>query len=172
MFKLAVLLTVALLVETGFIYKRLPDQVIIHWNYQGIPDGFGTKTMLLSAFLISPLLTMITMTCMALFIEKIPDQFINIPNKPYFLAPERRHASLSYVKGQVMALANGITIYNMALELNAYLGNAQPQWRMGLFTAILTVGLMAWICGTVVLIILHFRVPRAVTTASTSAKTD
>src|ERR1700680_1866538 len=87
----------------SYYYPLLPKVVASHFDVHGIANGWQTKqgffevlagTTALSAFLIFgiPIPTMIGI---------VPDQFINLPNKDYWLAPEQRAASLEFLSGWV-----------------------------------------------------------------------
>ena len=85
----------------SYYYPLLPKVVASHFDVHGIANGWQTKqgffevlagTTALSAFLIFGIPTMIGI---------IPDQFINLPNKDYWLAPEQRAASLEFLSGGV-----------------------------------------------------------------------
>lgn len=89
-----IFLTIVFLAQLAYFYPQLPEPVASHFNYLGEPDGWMSK----GGFLVFQTLLLIfilgiTSLTQILF-NHLPDAFINIPNKNYWLAPERRAEAL------------------------------------------------------------------------------
>jgi uncharacterized membrane protein len=73
---------------------QLPDTVATHFGNGGKPDGFMSK----SAYAVMMTLIFIGIPAfiatMGVITKWLPDQFINVPNKAYWLHPDRRAESL------------------------------------------------------------------------------
>ncbi|HTC63720.1 MAG TPA: DUF1648 domain-containing protein [Candidatus Saccharimonadales bacterium] len=77
-------------------FPLLPDRLASHFGASGMPNGWMTKTQ----FFITYALVLLP----ALFIEfwlhhkvsKTPEGNLNLPNKGYWLAPERRAETFAY----------------------------------------------------------------------------
>ena len=77
-------------------FPLLPDRLASHFGVSGMPNGWMTKTQ----FFITYALVLLP----ALFIEfwlhrkvsKTPDARLRLPNKEYWLAPERRAGTIAY----------------------------------------------------------------------------
>jgi uncharacterized membrane protein len=77
-------------------FPLLPDRIASHFGASGMPNGWMTKTQ----FFITYALVLLP----ALFIEfwlhrkisKTPQGKLNLPNKEYWLAPERRTETFAY----------------------------------------------------------------------------
>ena len=83
----------------SFYYPLLPKVVASHFDLHGIANGWQPKQVffevlggmtVLSAFLVFGVSAMVSV---------IPSQFINLPNKDYWLAPEQRAASMEFLSG-------------------------------------------------------------------------
>lgn len=78
-------------------WPQLPLRVASHFNARGQPDGympreaFFTEMALLGGGLIVLLLLAPAL------LRLLPDRCINMPHRDYWLAPERRHASIGYI---------------------------------------------------------------------------
>jgi uncharacterized membrane protein len=85
-----IFLTIIFSAQLVYYYPQLPEQVASHFNYLGEPDGWMSK----SGFLVFQVLLVafiLGMTSLTPFLFRVlPDAFINIPNKSYWLAPEIR----------------------------------------------------------------------------------
>jgi serine/threonine-protein kinase len=87
---LAVLLFVG---ELAYSYRRLPPQVALHFDGLGRPKGWGSKQELLG-WTIGGLAIMIAALSPAIWITAfLPASLINLPNRDYWLAPERAVAT-------------------------------------------------------------------------------
>jgi uncharacterized protein DUF1648 len=100
--KLPIVLFLALLAAAAWratvLADRLPDVVAVHFDASGHPDGFATRdacrefmhwlTLGTPAFIV-----LVT----SLIPRMIPPAMINIPNRDYWLAPQRAEESLSFL---------------------------------------------------------------------------
>jgi uncharacterized membrane protein len=80
---------------------RLPDLVAVHFDAAGRANGFmtraGCRDFMLSSTLGVPLLITIAT---ALLPRLVPASLINIPNRDYWLTPERARDSLAFLSEQ------------------------------------------------------------------------
>ena len=76
-----------------FYYPNLPENVASHFNSFGEHDGFMSKPNFVIFEGVILLIIIIEFTLLPLFIKKMPNSLINLPNKAYWLAPERRDAT-------------------------------------------------------------------------------
>ena len=75
--------------EIVALYGRLPPQVATHFDAQGRPDGWSTKEQFVGIALGSFAFVLISVMPIALIAYYAPISLINLPNKQYWLAPER-----------------------------------------------------------------------------------
>ncbi len=82
----------------GYYLTQLPERVAVHFNSSGEPDRWDTPLgaavpawVVLSIF---PLLG----SALVLLLSKIPPQFINLPNKEYWLDPTRRADTIAWLQ--------------------------------------------------------------------------
>jgi len=103
--KFPVLLFVMLLAAATalilYSVPELPELVAVHFNAAGRANGFMTRTgcrdFMLASTLGMPLLIVIATTLLP---RVLPASLINIPNRDYWLAPERAHDSLVFLSEQ------------------------------------------------------------------------
>lgn len=85
-------------VHFSLLYPELPDVVASHFNAQGAPNGWQTK----SGFFVALAFVTLTMAIIGfgipLIIGRLPIQLINLPNKRYWLAPERRVQTTNFLE--------------------------------------------------------------------------
>jgi uncharacterized membrane protein len=120
----AVLLSLVLLavVQAVYYFDKLPDTIATHWGGLGHANAWSTPTQFFTT------LFAIEAVCLGWlliipFFPKIPDSQFNLPNKDYWLAPERREKTYESIGcvllnigivTQVMFLA----VVQMAIQAN------------------------------------------------------
>jgi uncharacterized membrane protein len=78
-------------------YPQLPARVASHFDAAGRPNGWSSKPayFALQAFIV--LVIAICFAALPAWIERVPAKLVNLPNKDYWLAPERRAATMASV---------------------------------------------------------------------------
>lgn len=123
--QITLFLTAVFISQISYYYAILPDSVATHFNHEGVADGFMSKqanlvfdlALLIFAFFIPQLNTF--------FINKLPLSLINLPNKEYWFAEERRAETLKVFKTffewlSVAMLALFISINQLTIEANLH----------------------------------------------------
>lgn len=80
--------------QSFFYYSALPEIMASHFDGAGNPNGWMSKSFF---FIFEGVLLLLMIGISILLpnlIEKTPDRWINLPNKDYWLADERRAESL------------------------------------------------------------------------------
>jgi serine/threonine-protein kinase len=79
-----------LAIRVALSFDRLPARMATHFDLAGKPNGFQSREgFVWTAALLSVLLLALFAVLPAL-LARLPVRFINLPNKDYWLAPERR----------------------------------------------------------------------------------
>ncbi len=145
--KLAFLLLVLFAaVHFSLLYPELPDVIASHFNAQGAPNGWQAK----SGFFVA--LAMITLTmaiigfAIPLIIGRLPVQLINLPNKRYWLAPERRAQTNAFLEAYFGWFACAIyfvvlVAFNYAAQSNLH--PASPPSIAWFFAALIGLAIFA-----------------------------
>ena len=85
-----------LALDVAHYLPLVPDPVASHFGFSGRPNGWTTHFRMIAGLAVLVLL-FAAIFAATFFFGRIPDRLINVPNKPYWLAPERREATLLYV---------------------------------------------------------------------------
>jgi hypothetical protein len=135
---------------------ELPAKVASHFDGQGQPDGWMPREGYLTVMAIIGLLLPLSMVGAGLLTAALPAGSINLPNRDYWLGPERREATVGYIARHMvwlacMALALFIVLNYLVVE-----GNHETPPRLSnavwLLLGVFIAGTAAW--G--VLLALHF----------------
>jgi uncharacterized membrane protein len=92
---LSIALVARQIVRLGLAYDALPARMATHFDLAGTPNGFQLKA---SFAWISVLLCVFMCALFALLpsiMARVPVRLFNMPNKDYWLAPERRADTLA-----------------------------------------------------------------------------
>lgn len=95
--------------------RVLPENIASHFDAQGKPDGWMTRTRYLQSMAALGLVTPLFLLGIGLAIRSVPNDFINVPHAHYWLSAEHRSETNRYfaisfawmaclVTGQVFAL--------------------------------------------------------------------
>jgi len=105
----------------GWTSQELPPVVASHFSFSGVADGFtprGAYTALMIALVVFiPLVPAILPGALAR-----NGAGLNIPNREFWLAPERRAATLAFMRGHGLWLAGALALfmgYNHGLTVRA-----------------------------------------------------
>jgi uncharacterized membrane protein len=114
-------------------WSRLPDHIATHFAADGTPNGWSTRT----GFLM-PVIAILVL-CGGLFFvaglfDRIPDRLINLPNKDYWLAPQRRADTFAALRDWLrwfLLAPMAFLVFLFTRVLNANL-TAEPRLEMNL----------------------------------------
>jgi uncharacterized membrane protein len=84
-----------------YFYPRLPEKIASHFGPGGEANGWMSKDSFMVTYGILLLGTAGMLGGIGLVLGKIPTDLINLPNKEYWLAPERRTATLATIQEQM-----------------------------------------------------------------------
>jgi uncharacterized membrane protein len=80
-------------------YSQLPEVVASHFNASGAPNGWQTKSAFFSVLIGVSALAAVIGFGIPRLIMLLPPELINLPNKRYWLAPERRAETMNFLNG-------------------------------------------------------------------------
>ncbi len=132
----ALLLLTAL--QQWYYFDLLPEKTAIHFGPSGRPDGWASPETAVSINLL------ITVIIAALFlginwiVPRVPYDLINIPNRDYWLAPERRQKTLNDVLRYLLWFADltllfMLVVYQGVIEFNLSGRYVSIWWPLGIY---------------------------------------
>lgn len=121
-----VLLALYAAVHFSDLYAQLPNVVASHFNARGAPNGWQTKQAFFQVLVGMSALAALLGFAIPQIIGRIPAQFINLPNKDYWLASEHRQETLEWLKAYFGWLACGIYVVMIVAFDYAAQSNLHP----------------------------------------------
>jgi uncharacterized membrane protein len=85
-----VILAGVIITMASFFSSELPDKVPIHFDTNGNPDMFTTRSEAVSTFTALSLTIGWFFVLFGLIIHKIPQKYLNVPNKAWWIREENR----------------------------------------------------------------------------------
>lgn len=154
--RILILLLIALaILQVTHYSPLLPERVASHFDGAGQADGWSSK----SEFLITNLVLVagigLLFLGIAALLDKVPNAWINLPNKDYWLAPDRRAATLDVIQRQMewlgaatVVLLLGITQLTIEANLTGRPALGEVFWVLFggymLFMAVWLVRFVRW----------------------------
>jgi len=134
--RLAFLFVLAVCVLQAMVYyPKLPQLLASHFNAAGRANGWSSKEMFfgLQGFIVCLLTAFFWLFPAQL--HRFPDRLINLPHKDYWLAPERRAATLAAVGDALTwfgcaALLLMLGVTQLVIQYNLQQAAALPQSSM------------------------------------------
>jgi uncharacterized membrane protein len=119
------LMLIAGLIQWVHYYPLLPERMAAHFNYEGLPNGWQPK----DGFFLLMLVVVVGVTAVIPFlsarlIAARPDNQINLPQRSYWLAPERREATFRFIGAQMAWFGCGVLfvlLFGTSLAIHANL---------------------------------------------------
>jgi uncharacterized membrane protein len=147
--------------ETWRLWGITPAQMAAHFNLQGNPDRFVPKAQFFW-FQVQTALTVIgTGLLPQVLLLVLPAGLINMPNREYWLAPEKRNETLERLSS-FLALVSGIIL--LVIQAGFELAASANLQKPIVFNAQLMIPIMAasfiLIGGLLIWLIVSFRLPR------------
>jgi uncharacterized membrane protein len=116
-------------------YAQLPDVVQSHFSSRGNANGWQTKTVFFSFMVgITVLATFFTLGLPAM-LRAMPAEIFNLPNKEYWLAPDRREASFDFISGWFAWFGCALFLvacyaFEYAIQANLHPGHVEHPERL------------------------------------------
>lgn len=116
-------LIILALLQVAYYGPRLPDRMATHFDGAGAADGWSSRTEFTVMSLAMALGMGLIFLGTTAWLDRIPNAWINLPHKEYWLAPERRTATLDafaremeWLGAATLVLLLGIT--QLTIEAN------------------------------------------------------
>jgi uncharacterized membrane protein len=95
------LLTAAGLIYFSLLYPQLPDPMASHFNASGAATAWMPKSGFFMLIVVVTLAAGVPIFVVPRSMANLPNNKINLANKEYWLAPERRAATIDYLGMQM-----------------------------------------------------------------------
>ncbi len=157
---LFVVLLAAALLQMAWYYPRLPERMASHFDAAGRANGFlpkpaffilnaGVLALLSLVFLLTPIL-----------LARLPNRLINLPNRDYWLAPERRDWALAKVQALSVGFGDAMVLFLLLVFRDVMRANLLEMPRLTMRIWFYLVSLAVFAIVWTMRLMRTFRLPR------------
>lgn len=111
--------------EAVYFYPLLPDRMAVHFNASGRADGWGYKQQFFETFGLVYNMMAILFWGLPFLIRRVPESLINLPNKDYWFAPERKEETMQrminqflFIGAMTLLLLDGVFYFTVKANLS------------------------------------------------------
>lgn len=150
-------------VHFSSVYPQLPDVVASHFNGRGGANGWQTKQAFFQVLIIVSVVMVVIGFAIPKLISLLPTQLINVPNKNYWLAPERSAETMAFFETTFAWFACAlflftILVFDYAIQINLHPQNPPSPDRFWFILVGFLVFMFAW---TIRMLLKFLRPPEA-----------
>lgn len=140
------------LAQDAYEFGRLPAVVPSHFGASGAPNAWMPRAGFVGLYAFVVLFLAIALTLSIRRAKALPNSSLNLPHKDYWLAPERRQATLSAIEAQMFVFGAATFVllfdvfgqaFRVGLGLAAKLDH--PGLSLGLYTAFIVVWMTVFV---------------------------
>jgi serine/threonine-protein kinase len=146
----------------GHSSKQLPDRVATHFDLHGKPNGWMTRAQHVKFSVGVGVGTPVLVVGVFALVRKTKGWGLNIPNKAFWLAPERQQTTFAFLRRHGYWLAGSLVIFHAGLFESVVLANSRtPAYLAPTHVAWLTGGFLVFLAIWIAVLFARFRRPVA-----------
>jgi uncharacterized membrane protein len=126
--KLFWLLVLAAAFHMIYYYPLLPERVASHFDGYGRPNGWSSRDAFIAIYAFVMLLMAVLYAGIGYALPRLPDSLINLPNKDYWFAPERKAEAMAVIKQDMAVFFSATLIFligTMHLTIRVNVGRSE-----------------------------------------------
>lgn len=152
-------LAAATLAQMAWYYPRLPTRMASHFDAAGQVNAFMPKDAFFVVHLVVLGLMSFAFLLVPALITRLPPGMINLPNKDYWLAPERRAHTAEKLQSFLVGFGNVMLLFLLLVFREALRANLLPSPHLPSRIWVLLVLLGVWVIYWTVRFVRAFRLP-------------
>lgn len=153
------LLAMVAVVQNVAYWSLLPEKVATHFNIHGQPDSWMSRTAATGMMLAFQLGLPFVLLGAVSLATRLPASMVNIPNREYWLHPDRRAESLGYMRTWMAWLCVATSIEAIGINHLTFIANRQQAPLNMAWFGLILVTFLAFVALLVVKMIRRFRLP-------------
>ncbi len=104
--KFFLLLVIVSFLQMLYFWSLMPDRMASHFDGTGQANGWAPRSVFFILYAGLTALLLILFQVLPRQLKRFPDNLINLPNRSYWLAPERREATFAAIEQQMTVFGN------------------------------------------------------------------
>jgi uncharacterized membrane protein len=118
-------------IHAAAYYSALPEKMASHFGPSGKADGWMSKPGFMTFYLVIVTSFSVLWAGIGWLLTKTPNDMINLPNKEYWLAPERRAQTIARMSRQMATFGIATIAFLMATIHSTFLANLRGGNELG-----------------------------------------
>jgi len=122
--------------------SRLPERVATHFDGSGVPNGWMGRD---AAVWFGPgmaVFLLLVFVGVGRLVRVLPVEMVNLPDKEYWLAPERRDSTLARIERMLRWMGILVGVFVLAVQEASFRANLAPGQRLGSGALVLLAGFL------------------------------
>ncbi len=152
-------LVAATLAQMAWYYPRLPLRMASHFDAGGNVNAFMPKDAFFAVHLGVLGLMVLVFGIVPVLVVRLPPRLINLPNKDYWLSPERRARTAEKLQSLLVGFGNAMLLFLLLVFREAMRANLSQSLHLSNRIWVLLVLLGVWGVYWTVRILRAFRLP-------------
>lgn len=145
-----IVLLAAALFQIAYYYPQLPATVASHFGAGGQANGWASKEFFFGLYLGILALMVLSFAGIPVVFRRIPPGLINLPNKDYWLAPERVGSTVQALGREMLVFGNAtiafmVAVFELAIQANLSESGRLPQSLMWILLAVYMLFTAIWL---------------------------
>lgn len=116
-------LMVAGVFQHVWYWPQLPERVATHFGIDGKPDDWMSRSALTVVFLVLQLGVPVFMLAMTSLAARMSVFMVNIPNREYWLHPERRAATMAHLSSTMTVISILTSLFMSTISHLTFMAN-------------------------------------------------
>ncbi|MBB6051083.1 DUF1648 domain-containing protein [Armatimonas rosea] len=145
----------------AYYYSALPEKMASHFGPSGQADGWMSKTSFMIFYLALVSIFSLMWIGIGAILKKTPNDMINLPNKEYWLAPERWEQTIARLGHQMSVFGIATGAFLMAVMHSCFLANLSGGNQLGGLFFVYFIGFMLFTGIWTVQMLRESRLPEA-----------
>jgi hypothetical protein len=108
----------------------LPERVAIHFPWGGAADGWASRLDSILLTVTLDALLFLTLWLSPALLRRTPATWVNLPNRAYWLSPERREATIARFSERLWAFGTALFLFLLAVGLLTLEANRSDPVRL------------------------------------------
>jgi uncharacterized membrane protein len=109
-----------------YYYPQLPETVASHFDINGNPNGCSSKGLFIGTYIFVMFVTLCSFLILPSLFKYVPVSLISLPNKNYWLSPERKGETFRLITEKMLSFGNATTLFLIITFQLAFEANLNP----------------------------------------------
>jgi uncharacterized membrane protein len=149
-FRIFLVLLFIPLYQSVYYYSDLPETVASHFNSAGHPNGWSSRMAFFGLYLGMMILMAMVFLALPSSLPRFRVSLISLPNKEYWLAPERCEETVLFIRQQMLSLGIAtvlfmICTFQLVIEANLQTTKRFPVTPMNILLAAYGLLTVVWL---------------------------